>query len=80
MQNERARNASKRTWRLIVVTGFLSLLSMAVVQIMLNSAARAQASKPAAPAELPGAIKDDPTIAPDSEESADNNVTFPVDI
>jgi len=25
-------------------------------------------------------IEDDPTIAPDAKESADNNVTFPVDI
>lgn len=26
------------------------------------------------------AIEDDPTIAPDPESSADNNVTFPIDI
>jgi hypothetical protein len=62
-------------------TAFLSLLCIALVQVTLNSAARAAPSK-AQPAsrELPGAIQDDPTAAPDLEESADNNVTFPVDI
>jgi hypothetical protein len=79
------RNASRRTWRLIVFTAFLSLLTVGSVQVMLNSAARAAApaKKPAAapPADkLPGQIEDDPTVAPDAEESADNNVTFPVDI
>ena len=33
--------------------------------------------KPATPA---GAIHDDPTVAPDRRQSADNNVSFPVDI
>jgi len=33
--------------------------------------------KPATPA---GAIHDDPTVAPDKRQSADNNVSFPVDI
>ena len=50
------------------------------------------ASKPSAPASSPSAasraskpeesatIPDDPTLVPDDKESADNNVTFPVDI
>jgi hypothetical protein len=75
------RNSSRRTWRLIIFTAFLSLLCMALVQITLNAAARADAARPpASQPDLPGAIKDDPTVAPDAAESADNNVTFPVDI
>ena len=76
------RNSSRRTWRLIVFTAFLSLLCVASVQVMLNSAARAAAKQPPAASsdKLPGQIEDDPTVAPDAEESADNNVTFPVDI
>ena len=31
-------------------------------------------------AEESATIQDDPTIAPDAKESADNNITFPVDI
>jgi hypothetical protein len=31
-------------------------------------------------AEESATIQDDPTIAPDARESADNNITFPVDI
>jgi hypothetical protein len=31
-------------------------------------------------AEESATIQDDPTIAPDAAESADNNITFPVDI
>jgi hypothetical protein len=31
-------------------------------------------------AEESATIEDDPTIAPDPKESADNNITFPVDI
>jgi hypothetical protein len=33
-----------------------------------------------APATPAGAIHDDPTVAPDRRQSADNNVSFPVDI
>lgn len=80
---------SRRTWRLIWVTGLLSLAAVGFVQVTLNAVARAAAADqaPAAksappPAEKPleGAIEDDPTVAPDSEESADNNISFPVDI
>jgi hypothetical protein len=31
-------------------------------------------------AEESATIQDDPTVAPDAAESADNNITFPVDI
>ena len=53
-----------------------------------QSATPPVAAKPAAPAQKPPAgapeedatIKDDPTVAPDSQESADNSVSFPADI
>lgn len=41
-----------------------------------NTSKRAPASKP----EEGATIGDDPTLVPDDKESADNNVTFPVDI
>ncbi len=51
-------------------------------------APRPAAAKPVASAQKPPAgapeedatIKDDPTVAPDSQESADNSVSFPADI
>jgi hypothetical protein len=75
-----AEQNTRRTWRLIMVTGFLSLLAVGFVQVTLNAAARAAADPPASGAKLEGEIEDDPTVAPDSEESADNNVSFPIDI
>jgi hypothetical protein len=41
--------------------------------------AKAETSVPPK-AEESATIQDDPTIAPDPKESADNNITFPVDI
>jgi hypothetical protein len=37
-------------------------------------------SKPGQTLESSATIADDPTIVPDPKESADNNVTFPIDI
>jgi hypothetical protein len=37
-------------------------------------------AKSAPPATPAGVIRDDPTVAPDKGQSADNNVSFPVDI
>ena len=37
-------------------------------------------SKPGQKLESSATIADDPTIVPDPKESADNNVTFPIDI
>ncbi len=39
-----------------------------------------QAKPPASAPEESATIKDDPTVAPDPQESADNSVTFPADI
>ena len=37
-------------------------------------------NNPAPPSEDAVTIEADPTVAPDPKESADNNITFPVDI
>lgn len=42
--------------------------------------AKPAAGKPASDADSAQTIEDDPTVAPDPDESADNNITFPVDI
>lgn len=74
--------SAKRTWRLIWLVAMMSLASIASVQVMLRSVANAQEKKATTlgTAQESGVIQDDPTIAPDPQESADNNVTFPVDI
>lgn len=66
-------SASRSTWRMICVTTALSLLSLGAVTITLQRAV-AQSSDSAQ------TIEDDPTVAPDPEESADNSVSFPIDI
>jgi hypothetical protein len=53
--------------------------------ITLHAAERPDAPPAATPAALPplpdaGTIKDDPTVAPDPKQSADNNVSLPADI
>jgi hypothetical protein len=42
--------------------------------------ATAAPAAPNTPAPVTGAIHDDATVAPDKRQSADNNVSFPVDI
>ena len=54
-------------------------------QAPTNQAPTSQAPNPPAPVTVKpatpaGAIHDDPTVAPDKRQSADNNVSFPVDI
>jgi hypothetical protein len=65
--------AWRRTWRLI---GAALLLALACSLATL-SALRAQAQMPGPQA---GEIPDDPVVAPDPHQSADNNVSFPTDI
>jgi hypothetical protein len=45
-----------------------------------SQAPASQAPNTPAAATRAGAIHDDPTVAPDKRQSADNNVSFPVDI
>lgn len=62
------------TWRLIWVTVFFSLACTAAVAFLsMRAAAQAQQTQE-------GVYEDEPVVAPDPEQSADNNVTFPVDI
>jgi hypothetical protein len=70
-----------RLLRMIFLTVFMTTC-MLIVHNAFNSATAVAASKTPPPAsdKLPGQIEDDATVAPDAEESADNNVTFPVDI
>ena len=42
--------------------------------------APAKGRAPPSKAEESASIEDDPTLVPDDKESADNNVTFPIDI
>ncbi len=48
-------------------------------QVATQPAPAAAAPAPAVPEET-ATLHDDPTVAPDSQESADNAVTFPSDI
>jgi hypothetical protein len=78
------RNALPSLWALVV------LALCVAASLFITYRASAQSSKATAPAESgrPAAskpedsatIQDDPTLVPDDKESADNNVTFPVDI
>jgi hypothetical protein len=59
----------KSTWRLIWITALMGLLCTGgAALITMRAAAQEQT------------IEDDPTAVPDPKESADNNVSFPVDI
>ena len=61
--------------RLIWAALCLGVVCSTAVWFTLQAEARVQ------PREAPDApITDDPVIAPDPHESADNNVSFPVDI
>lgn len=69
-------------WALIV------LALCVAASMFITYRASAQSEKGAAPSVRPApskaedsaTIQDDPTILPDDKESADNNLTFPVDI
>ena len=59
-------------WAVLVLLACI----LASLFIAFRAAAQNAASKP----EESATIADDPTIVPDPKESADNNITFPVDI
>lgn len=67
----------KNHWRPFGALTFLAMLGIGVAFVALRAVA--QAPTPSA-AEESATITDDPIIAPDSSESADSNVSFPVDI
>jgi hypothetical protein len=59
------------------------LLACIVASLFITLRAGAQNSESktgGSKAEESATIQDDPTIVPDPKESADNNITFPVDI
>jgi hypothetical protein len=74
----------KNLWRPFGALSFLAMLAISIAFVALRAVA--QESKPATRTATPSAaeesatIQDDPIIAPDSSESADSNVSFPVDI
>jgi hypothetical protein len=83
-------NTLRSTWRMVAVTTLLSLFCLGATFAALR-AAEQTAAKPApasAPAQTPANAEDKSTPAetpraeepPDLRESADNNVSFPVDI
>jgi hypothetical protein len=67
------RRALPHWWAVLVLVG--CILASLFIGI---SAPRAQNT--GSKAESSATIEDDPTLVPDSKESADNNVTFPIDI
>lgn len=85
---------SSEMWRLIGAALLLAVLCATAALMALRADAQPPAGQPqaatAAPAAAPTAppapappadqIPDDPTVAPDPRQKADNNVSFPVDI
>jgi len=71
---------SNSVWRLIGAALILGLLCTAGVLATLRADAQGRAPAPASTALDGSSIRDDPVVAPDVRESADDNVTFPTDI
>lgn len=67
------RRALPSRWALLV------LLACILASLLIGINAPLAQNTPSKP-ESSATIEDDPTLVPDSGESADNNVTFPVDI
>ena len=62
-----------------------SAIVLAIGAVVLTTHAADQGKKPPVPGapqvpEESATVRDDPTIAPDPKQSADNNVSFPNDI
>jgi hypothetical protein len=75
------RNRTANFWRPFGALFFVAVLGIAVAFVALRAVAQErQATPPPSRAEESATIEDDPIIAPDSKESADANVSFPVDI
>jgi hypothetical protein len=77
-----------KNWILALLIAVCAALAVATLRAAAQSvmtgprAPQATEAPPVtpAPATPAGAIHDDPTVAPDKRQSADNNVSFPVDI
>jgi hypothetical protein len=87
------KNLARSTWILALLIALCAALAgatlRAAAQSVMTGPRTPQGVAPAVPATRPvtpapatpaGAIHDDPTVAPDKRQSADNNVSFPVDI
>lgn len=74
----------RRTLRSIGLVVVMSLLCLGAALFALRATAQSQTKEPSPPAaskeEESATIKDDPTVAPDAKQSADNNISFPTDI
>jgi hypothetical protein len=67
-----ARRTLPSRWAVFILVACI----VASLFIALTAGAQNKPSK----AESSATIQDDPTLVPDPKESADNNITFPVDI
>jgi len=68
---------NNRTMWIIVLS---TMLFFGVAVVTLRAAERAVQHPPASAPEESATIADDPTTAPDPKQSADSNVSFPVNI
>ena len=78
-----SERVARATWRLIGAAMCLGVVCTGAILVTLRADAQSPPGPRPAPVPLAvpsGPIADDPTIAPDPHESADNNVSFPVDI
>lgn len=78
-----------KNWILTLLIALCAALTVATLRaaaqsVMTGPAIQAPPAPPDqapdTPAPVTGAIHDDATVAPDKRQSADNNVSFPVDI
>jgi hypothetical protein len=82
MRYQRANRSMGRTFGILLRLAFLC----AGAAFMALRATAQKTDAPPAPAtqttqrDDAATIEDDPTVAPDPKQSADNNVSFPVDI
>jgi hypothetical protein len=77
----RTRNRTVNFWRPFGALSFVAMLGIAVAFVALRAVAQdAPAPPPPSRAEESATIEDDAIIAPDSNESADSNLSFPTDI
>jgi hypothetical protein len=70
------RSAMPSRWALV----FLAVCCLLSLVITFSAGAQTSKRPPPSKPEESATIPDDPTLVPDDKESADNNVTFPVDI